>query len=601
MLLPHSCLRFGPPQNQTMTVGTSQMDQAQTVKELKKWVQQQDETLRTLYGEEVELTPLPLLLEEMEECFGETDWVAVGFLPKQSRSSPVRASSKPRHPHHKRFTPAAAAAPAKLGTPTAALAESSPPPPAAAEFPAGFSSCPGRCLRRRSVAIGDVRSGASYLSTEGPSAMASSRLFSPESEGGCPAPSGGRRSSERPPTPAWILAGLQFVHAECMKERCMECVPHLLAHPQDLLEVHAVLQVEFLEEGWLDAPAPLSAGGPFTPLLEAVSAAAGPPEPQPAAAGPPEPQLAAAGPPEPSDPSDPRLTSEGPVGGLPPRPGPEHLLGFLWGVLKELIPDSRSASASDAKPDILHATLEPDTHSATPEPDTHPATPEPDTHPATPEPDTHSDKVPGGSSSLLGRPPGLLPGSKPDGGSTPLRALPGSKPWFSPHHRPPRTTLRGFPWPRRRPTDATLRGFLWPCRRPPRRLHQRHRPPRPSLRGFAWPRRRPPMPSLRGFAWPRRWPPKPSLRGFAWPRRQPPRPLHLSRRRPPRPLHLCRRRPPRPLHLCRRRPPRPLHLSLLVLDFGPPSEAPSPALVGFFFVFGAFGRLESDLKGEVLS
>ncbi|KAK5610921.1 hypothetical protein CRENBAI_024531 [Crenichthys baileyi] len=481
MLLPRSCLRFGPPQNQTMTAGTSQTDQAQTVKELKKWVQQQEETLRALYGEEVELTPSPLLLEEMEECFGETDWAAVGFLPKQSRSSPVRTSSKPRHPHHKRFTPAVlAAAPAKLGTPTAALAESSPPPPAAAGFPAGFSSCPGRRLHRRSVAIGEVRSGASYLSTEGPSAMASSRLFSTESEGG-------RRSSERPPTPAWVLAGLQFVHAECMKERCMECVPHLLAHPQDLLEVHAILQTEFLEEGWLDAPEPLSAGGPFTPLLEAVSAAAGPPEPQPAGAGLPEPQPAAAGPPEPSDPrltsegpvggppplprliSEglvggppplPRLTSEGPVGGppplprlisegpvagppplprhvpeepvggLPPRPGPEHLLGFLWGVLRELMPDSRSAAA-DAKPDILHATLsdthpaarhtlsdthpaarhtlsdthpaarhtlsdthpEPDTHPATPEPDTHPATPEPDTHPATPEPDTHPDIV----------------------------------------------------------------------------------------------------------------------------------------------------------------------------------------------------------------
>ncbi|KAK5610676.1 hypothetical protein CRENBAI_001563 [Crenichthys baileyi] len=227
---------------------------------------------------------------------------------------------------------AAAAAQAKLGTTTVALAESSPPPPAAAEFPAGFSSCPGRRLCRRSVAIGEVRSGASYLSMEGPSAMASSRLFSPESEGGCPAPSGGCRSSERPPTPAWVLAGLQFVHAECMKERCMECVPHLLAHPQDLLEVHAILQAEFLKEGWLDAPEPISAGGPFTPLLEAVSAAAGPPEPQPAAAGPPEPQPAAAGPPEPSDPRLisggpvgglpplPRLTSEGPVGGLPPLP-----------------------------------------------------------------------------------------------------------------------------------------------------------------------------------------------------------------------------------------------------------------------------------------
>ncbi|KAK5623167.1 hypothetical protein CRENBAI_018432 [Crenichthys baileyi] len=86
------------------------------------------------------------------------------------------------------------------------------------------------------------------------------------------------------PLVAWVLAGLQLANRECMRERCVECVPHLMAYPQDLPHVHSILQAEFLEEGWLDAPAPLSAGGPFTPLLEAV-AAAGSPGPQPATAG----------------------------------------------------------------------------------------------------------------------------------------------------------------------------------------------------------------------------------------------------------------------------------------------------------------------------
>ncbi|KAK5606143.1 hypothetical protein CRENBAI_026298 [Crenichthys baileyi] len=136
MLLPSSCLRFSPPQNHTMTAGTSQTDQAQHAKELKKWVQQQDEMLRALYGEEVEILPSPLLLEEMEECFCETDWAAVTLEPGRNCSSSVCASSKPRRSHRKRSTPAAAA-PAELGTPTAAPVEPPSPPPATAEFRLG--------------------------------------------------------------------------------------------------------------------------------------------------------------------------------------------------------------------------------------------------------------------------------------------------------------------------------------------------------------------------------------------------------------------------------------------------------------------------------
>ncbi|KAK5601650.1 hypothetical protein CRENBAI_022692 [Crenichthys baileyi] len=48
---------------------------------------------------------------------------------------------------------------------------------------------------------------------------------------------------------------------------------------------------------------------------------------------------------------------EGPVGGLPPRPGPEQLLVFLWGVLAELMPDAQ------------HDTHQPDTpQPGTPQP-----------------------------------------------------------------------------------------------------------------------------------------------------------------------------------------------------------------------------------------
>ncbi|MED6240879.1 hypothetical protein ATANTOWER_030192 [Ataeniobius toweri] len=114
------------------------------------------------------------------------------FVPGWSRSSPACSSSKRRSSRRKRSTPAAAApselvtpsaalpqlsaavAPAGLVTPTAAspqltLAE----PPAepssvAAEFPAEFSSCPGRRRCRRAAAAGKVRVGASYASTEGP-------------------------------------------------------------------------------------------------------------------------------------------------------------------------------------------------------------------------------------------------------------------------------------------------------------------------------------------------------------------------------------------------------------------------------------------------
>ncbi|MEQ2279389.1 hypothetical protein AMECASPLE_008871 [Ameca splendens] len=58
-----------------------------------------------------------------------------------------------------------------------------------------------------------------------------------------------------------------------MRQRCFNFGRHLMAHPEDLDLVHSVLQAEFITEGWLDAPAPVSAGGPFDPLLVAIRAA----------------------------------------------------------------------------------------------------------------------------------------------------------------------------------------------------------------------------------------------------------------------------------------------------------------------------------------
>ncbi|MEQ2204958.1 hypothetical protein XENOCAPTIV_021877 [Xenoophorus captivus] len=346
MRLPSSYLHFGPIQTQNVIEGTSQyQDQADKSKELKKWATQQDEELRRMYGEEVEIVSSPMLLQEMEEAEGRQPTpVTPVSIPGRIRSSlpptvsATPASSRRRRPHRKRSTPATAA-PAELNLPTAALPEpstsaaapaepSSPAAaPAAAEFPAGFGSRPGLRRHRGTVAIGEVRIGASNPSMEGPSAMASSQLLSPELVGGQPAPSAGHQSPVQPPALNWVQAMLKKMKEDLMERRCCNFVLHLMDHPEDLNLVHSVLQAEFIAEGWLDAPAPLSAGGPFDPLLVAVRAAQSSKdfEPQPSAAKPldsqpaaklhePQPATAAGS-------TEPRLIREEPVGGLPPQPG----------------------------------------------------------------------------------------------------------------------------------------------------------------------------------------------------------------------------------------------------------------------------------------
>ncbi|MED6284814.1 hypothetical protein CHARACLAT_022817 [Characodon lateralis] len=169
--------------------------------------------------------------------------------------------------------------------------------------------------------------------------------------------------------------------------------------------------------------------------------------------------------------------TEEPVVGLPSRPGPEHLLSFLWGVLLEILtdyvpgttdllpvtpdyeapdyeapdyevsssrPDSQPDSAlpDTLQPDSLPDTLQPHSLPDTPEPDSLPDTPEPDSLPDTPEPDTPepdyvmteflTDRTPDHA------PDDSKPGSKPDARFKSLR--------ISPRRRLPDSSLCGFAW-----------------------------------------------------------------------------------------------------------------------------------------------------------
>ncbi|KAK5615221.1 hypothetical protein CRENBAI_004237 [Crenichthys baileyi] len=68
MIFPSSYLHFGLTQNHIVTEGTSQKDQADRAQELLKRLRRKEEDLRKIHGEEVEILPSPLLLQEMEEA-----------------------------------------------------------------------------------------------------------------------------------------------------------------------------------------------------------------------------------------------------------------------------------------------------------------------------------------------------------------------------------------------------------------------------------------------------------------------------------------------------------------------------------------------------
>ncbi|KAK5622840.1 hypothetical protein CRENBAI_024146 [Crenichthys baileyi] len=197
MLLPSSCLCFGRSKPQNATAGTSQQDQADKNKELQKWVQQQEEELRRRNGEEVEIAPSLLLLQEMEEAEGR-------------RSMPVSPDFMPG--------------------------------PICSSFPSTDSATSASSQRRPQP---------QQLPQSHP------RLQRLQLRPNFPLGSLGR-CGQTPPTP------LRRVHPPWPPRSCF---------PRSWwVATQRPLQAEFLAEGWLDAPASLSAGGPFDPLLIAINA-----------------------------------------------------------------------------------------------------------------------------------------------------------------------------------------------------------------------------------------------------------------------------------------------------------------------------------------
>ncbi|MEQ2315651.1 hypothetical protein AMECASPLE_024615, partial [Ameca splendens] len=118
------------------------------------------EDLKKMYGNEVEIVPSPMLLQEMEEAEGHQPMlVSPVSIPGRIRSSlPPTVSATPassrrcRHRHKPSLSPTVTAAAPESFTSAAT---------SAANFPAGFGSRPGRRRRCGAVAIGEVRMGAS--------------------------------------------------------------------------------------------------------------------------------------------------------------------------------------------------------------------------------------------------------------------------------------------------------------------------------------------------------------------------------------------------------------------------------------------------------
>ncbi|KAK5611459.1 hypothetical protein CRENBAI_016337 [Crenichthys baileyi] len=87
MIFPSSCLHFGPTQNHIMTEGTSQKGQADRAQELLKRIRQEEEELRQMHGEEEEILPSPMLLQELEEAgLSLPTPVSRGLIPTRRRS-----------------------------------------------------------------------------------------------------------------------------------------------------------------------------------------------------------------------------------------------------------------------------------------------------------------------------------------------------------------------------------------------------------------------------------------------------------------------------------------------------------------------------------
>ncbi|MEQ2229752.1 hypothetical protein ILYODFUR_022102 [Ilyodon furcidens] len=101
MLLPSVFLHSGFVPKPILTEGPSQ--QTDRAENLKQWIHQQGEEIKTRYGEDVEIKPFPILLAEMEEVFGGSGLVLAspGYKPSQRSpsfvsSAPVSSSSRQR-------------------------------------------------------------------------------------------------------------------------------------------------------------------------------------------------------------------------------------------------------------------------------------------------------------------------------------------------------------------------------------------------------------------------------------------------------------------------------------------------------------------------
>ncbi|KAK5605436.1 hypothetical protein CRENBAI_013476, partial [Crenichthys baileyi] len=360
MRLPSSYLHFGPTTNTNVTVGTSQyQDQADKCKERKKWVTQQEEELRMIYGEEVEILPSPLLIQEMEGARGRQPTpVSPVFIPGRIHSSlppTVSTTSISSRRRSHRCKPSSSPTASELSTltatssgpftPAAASVESSTSAatPELTEFPAGFGSRPGWRRSRRAVVFGEVRTDASYPSTEGPSVMVSWQLLSPELVGGHPAPSAGHQSPVRPPVSTWVQASLDVMRAECMKPLKQLRGPRILGQSQSQpsFRTHSP-QSSFMSPSM--QPSHMSLSPEFVSFLRGPRTDRLSPEFVSFLRGPRTDRLSPEFVSFLRGPRSDRLRPEFLSflrGRLPPRPGPEHLIGFLWGVLMELLPDSR--------------------------------------------------------------------------------------------------------------------------------------------------------------------------------------------------------------------------------------------------------------------
>ncbi|MED6234455.1 hypothetical protein ATANTOWER_030436 [Ataeniobius toweri] len=126
-----------------------------------------------------------------------------------------------------------------------------------------------------------------------------------------------------------------------------------LAFQQFSGELVPVLVPEPCDEGYEEEALPDPGSEGFKVQLVLVLASEGRPDAASVSEGPVGSASASEGSPGAASASEgsPGHVPEEPVGRLPPRPGSEHLLSFLWGVFMELTSDSKPDFKPDSRPD----------------------------------------------------------------------------------------------------------------------------------------------------------------------------------------------------------------------------------------------------------